>query len=357
MRPNLRVILGVLAGVVTRLLFGRDDPFGIDEEEWRDPSRAPEVYGPTDINAQVANQRLAVAMNGEGTITVFRYPTPSYYDQIKYRTSYRDRPLLGAEPNEGSFLGIVLDSGEQTVFEPLRTWETSQEYATTATDTLVTRHTSDRWGLEAVVTDVMPPNLDGLVRNVEVRRTPESEIEDASLVAFENFNLVCSKSKKLPVQDWCLERLNTDTARYLSEHDAIAHRKQRVDSSTDTRTSIATLIAFEGRSTQHQVGGDAHEPTARETTKPSVPMDAFEDAEDGDLNGNTRFRGQTTGALLTPLSFSDGVATERVFITAASSTGNGPPSDTRARAAAKITSNSGRRSWVPAPSGSASTRP
>jgi len=117
MRPNLRVILGVLAGVVTRLLFGRDDPFGIDEEECRDPSRAPEVYGPTDINAQVANQRLAVAMNGEGTITVFRYPTPSYYDHIKYRTSYRDRPLLGAEPNEGSFLGIVLDSGEQTVFE------------------------------------------------------------------------------------------------------------------------------------------------------------------------------------------------------------------------------------------------
>ena len=183
MRSSISARLGVGLGALTRLLFGKDDRFGIDVTECYDPSRAPELYGPTDLNAQLANGRLAVGMNRDGTVTVFRYPSPSYYDQIKYRTSSREEAFLGAEPNEGAFLGLVVDDGERTLFEPLREWETSQTYAHGETDTLVTTHTSERWGLEAVVTDTIPPDIDGLVRDVEVERAPESVVENASLLA------------------------------------------------------------------------------------------------------------------------------------------------------------------------------
>jgi hypothetical protein len=337
MKRSLTNLLGVGMGVFTRTLFDKDDPLGVEEADCFDPSRAPELYGPTDVTAQVANQRLAVGLNGDGTVTVFRYPTPSYYDQVKYRTSSRDRELFGAAPNEGMFLGVVIEGDGGPVFEPFRTWETSQEYDHGGTDTLVTTHTSERRELEAVVTDVVPPDVDGLVRDVEVRRSPGAAAEDVSLVAFENFNLVCSKKKKTPVRDWCLEKLNTDTAQYLSEPDAITHLKRGVDASTGIRSSIATAVGFEGRSTQRQVGGDAHEPSARDTSQPIVPTDALEDASDGRLEGNTRFDGQTTGALLTPLSFSGGVATERVLLTAARSLASGSSrSGARARAIAEL---------------------
>jgi len=171
MRSSLSATLGVRIGGLTRALFRKDDRFGIDEIECFDPPRAPEVYGPTDVNAQIANGNVAVGVNADGTITVFRYPSPPYYDQIKCRTASRDREFLG-----------------------------------------------------------------------------------------EDFDLVCSKEERVPIRNWCLEGLNTDTARYLPDPDAIAHLKRGVDSSTGTRNSVATAVAFQGRSAGHRVGGPAWRP-------------------------------------------------------------------------------------------------
>ena len=49
----------------------------------------PEKYGPTDISVTTGNQRLSVALNSAGTVTVLKWPSPSFYDQIKYRTTDR----------------------------------------------------------------------------------------------------------------------------------------------------------------------------------------------------------------------------------------------------------------------------
>src|SRR2546421_6211208 len=62
------------------------NPFCIKPNE-----RTVEVYGPTDIGATVGNQRLSVAVNPQGTLSVLRWPSPSYYDQLKYFTVGRDR--------------------------------------------------------------------------------------------------------------------------------------------------------------------------------------------------------------------------------------------------------------------------
>ena len=36
-----------------------------------------------DVNAQTRDGRLTVNENAAGTLTVFKYPNPSYYKQIK----------------------------------------------------------------------------------------------------------------------------------------------------------------------------------------------------------------------------------------------------------------------------------
>src|SRR5687768_6916129 len=48
-----------------------------------DTEETPEGYGPTDISAVTGNGHTSVALNQEGTVTVFKWPSPSYYDQIK----------------------------------------------------------------------------------------------------------------------------------------------------------------------------------------------------------------------------------------------------------------------------------
>src|SRR6476469_7696923 len=49
-----------------------------------------EAYGPTDVNAQAGNNRVTVNENATGTITVWKYPNPSLYNQIKYFAASRD---------------------------------------------------------------------------------------------------------------------------------------------------------------------------------------------------------------------------------------------------------------------------
>src|ERR671934_1495160 len=67
-----------------------------------------EAYGPTDVSVQAGNNRVTVNENTAGTITVFKYPDPSLYNQIKYFTVSRDaRGRVHTRfPNEGSFAGV-----------------------------------------------------------------------------------------------------------------------------------------------------------------------------------------------------------------------------------------------------------
>jgi len=77
-----------------------------------------EPYGATDINAVSGNQGLSVAFNSEGTITVFKWPNPSFYDQVKYMTTERDSKRLGALANEGVFAGIYFEADSGNGFFP-----------------------------------------------------------------------------------------------------------------------------------------------------------------------------------------------------------------------------------------------
>src|SRR5947209_1483764 len=107
-----------------------------------------EATGPTDVNAETANRSLAVGLNRQGTVTVFRWPRPSYYDQIKYFSFDRHQRYDGAYPNEGAFLGLVI--GHRTTW--LRDWPVHQSFASPEGDEVVTRYA--RPGLRVTVSDV-----------------------------------------------------------------------------------------------------------------------------------------------------------------------------------------------------------
>jgi len=78
------------------------------------------LYGATNINGEVGNGGLSAGISQYGTITVLRWPSPSYYDQLNYKTakhgltptsSARTLPHFGAANNMGSFAGLYFPAG------------------------------------------------------------------------------------------------------------------------------------------------------------------------------------------------------------------------------------------------------
>jgi hypothetical protein len=212
----------------------------------------------------------------------------------------------------------------------LRNWESSQRYASNYSDVVVTEYRNDDLGLSATVTDLVATDRDVLSRDVQITRDADSPVAAAELVAYENFNLVATTYPLFPTKDWCREGENNDAARYEPGDDALFHYKRNASEDID----VATAMAFEGDSEQHQVAGDAAEANAVITI--TVPLlgtaevrwgndtygDAYHDVSDGVLEGRDQFSGQTTGMLTKDLNLSDGSASAEVHFAAGDSRDN-----------------------------------
>ena len=279
-----------------------------------------EAYGPTDVNAQTGDGRLTVNENSAGTLTVFKYPNPSYYNQIKYFALRRNRRGVAQAqyPNEGSFAGLLYRVGARTRFAWLRDWRSSQRYASPDTSVPVTVYRAPgRLGLTVQDTDLVVPGTSTFVRRYRVTRRPGSAVRSVRLVYFENFNPVATRTTYLPLDDWCFSQLSDQSAAYERPSHAILNWWTGTDQASGRPASAAVAIAFAGADSRHQVGGDGYDSAALA----GQPADPFNEVSRPPhrLGGATSARGQTTGALETPLRFDRrGRASARVLISAGS---------------------------------------
>jgi hypothetical protein len=275
----------------------------------------PEDFGPTDISAVTGNRRLSVGLNADATVTVLKWPSPSYYDQIKYRTDDRSEPLLGALPNEGAFIGIARRSGNaEWKFSWLREWSSTQRFADDDTDEVVTSFTDARDGLTVTLRDVVAHERDAMVRNITVTRTADSPIRDVRVIAFTNFNPVYSKSAQQPYQDWCSEERNDDGGTYNEDADAVVFARSGVDESTGRSSGAALTMGFTGRSDGHQVGLDNYQTGGPGGTS------AYDDAADGELTGAGLAAGQSDAALADDLDLTSARSASTTVVIAAGAT-------------------------------------
>ena len=278
-----------------------------------------EAYGPTDVNAQAGDGRLTVNENAAGTLTVFKYPNPSYYNQIKYLAVSRDvhGHIQVQYPNEGSFAGIAYRFKGQEGFSWLRDWGHTQTYDSPDTPVPVTVYRSPpRLGLTVVDVDLAVPGTAAFVRQYWVRRATRS-VSDARLIYYENFNPIASRITYAPIADWCLSQLSDQAASYDPDHHAIVDSWQGSDQASGQLTSAAVAIGFDSFDSQHQVGGDGYDPA----TAPGQPPDPYLQlhARSPNLAGATSATGQTTGALSRSLHFDrHGYAVVRALVAAGS---------------------------------------
>lgn len=256
----------------------------------------PEDFGPTDISATTGNQSLSAGLNEKATITVLKWPSPSFYDQVKYRTTDRAEPRLGALPNEGALIGLAwrTANAEKWEFAWLRTWASSQRFADDDGDVVVTSFRRRAIGLRASVRDVVAHDEDVLYRQVTVSRSQQSRVRRVRVVGFANFNPVFTKTAQVPHQDWCTEEDNDAGASYDEDADAVVQARSGTDESTGAPSGVALTMGFAGGSEGHSIGADTYEGAGGTS--------AYDDAEDGKLSGRDEAPGQADAALLDQLS-------------------------------------------------------
>ncbi|MGH2753029.1 MAG: hypothetical protein ACRDLB_01220 [Actinomycetota bacterium] len=308
-----------------------------------DPSEpTPEASGPTDISAVSGNQRLSVALNSDATVTVFKWPSPSYYDQIKYRTTDRRERFLGALPNEGAFLGIAWKPQRRAKgwgFDWLRQWRSRQRFTDADTDEVLTTFRNRKLGLIVRVKDLVAPNQDVLLRDVAVERTRASKVRRARVFAFANYNPVFSKAPQAPISDWCTEENNDDGARFVGRDDLIVHERAGVDESTGEASSVAVALALSKPSDGHQVGNDTYQTAG-------AGMSAYDDSADGGLEGNRSASGQVDAALYEEVALKRGRrARVQVIMAAAETQENATTLVDLARGRSYSTIAAEKRSW------------
>ncbi|MHB1486266.1 MAG: hypothetical protein ACYCS7_00035 [Acidimicrobiales bacterium] len=277
----------------------------------------------TDVNAQAGDQRITVGLNDAGTITDFKYPNPSFYNQVKYYTSGSDANgnPVGALPNEGSFAGLLYTVGGTVYFSWLRDWpQISQSYLTGQTPVPVTTYAQPALGLTVTDTDLATvAPADAFVRSFVVQRSTSSPVSAVSLAYYEKFSPIASKVRYAPGQDNCLQQFNDEQlAVYDPPAQAIVHSWIGVDASTGKPSRVAVAFGWDAPATSHEVGRDGYEPLA----PPVGPADGYDELMSSThrLGGAGREVGQATGAMTTGLHFdSAGRATVRMIIAPAAS--------------------------------------
>lgn len=257
----------------------------------------PEPAGPTDISATSGNQGLSVALNEDATVTVFKWPSPSYYDQLKYHTSDRRLEHMGALPNEGALIGIAYkpnpqqgEDGPRWGFSWLRDWRSSQRFADDDTDEVITKFRKGKLGLKVKVKDLVPADRDALLRKVVVKRTKRSDVRKVRVFAFANYNPVFSKTQQAPYNDWCNENDEDSGGAYLVEEDVVVQERAGIDAGSGASSSIAVGLGFDRSSDGHHVGPDTY-------AAPRVGISAYDDAADGQLEPAGSESGQVDAAL------------------------------------------------------------
>jgi hypothetical protein len=275
-----------------------------------------EAYGPTDVDAQAGNNRVTVNENAAGTLTVFKYPNPSLYNQLQYFAVSRDASgrVHTRFPNEGSFAGIGWRTRDGKAGSAwLRDWPATQYWDSPDLPVPVTIYRSPAaLGLTVVVIDVAPPRSGAFVREIWVRRGHRSPVRSAWVTYFANFNPVANHIPLLPIADWCSPG-SDQHAEYDAPSHAIVSSWRGTDDATARTQSIAVALGFDRADSSHEVGEDGYDPAIGG----AGGADGYDQASQPPyaLGGGTAADGQTTATLAQALRFDrHGRAAARVLM-------------------------------------------
>ncbi|HDH97081.1 MAG TPA: hypothetical protein ENF73_05080 [Proteobacteria bacterium] len=246
-----------------------------------------QTFGATNVCGLVGNGGMVAAFSCRGEMTVLRWPSPTYYDQLLYISSNaadaRRRPRFGALEQMGAFWGLKLmltDGSSEVTWLRDEPWRVETGYLHPRSGVLVHRYANDELKLAATSYALIDPEFDILAWRLEVEREEGSPVKAAEAIFYANISPCATRLPYVPMFDWALDMYNDFAAIYLHQQDAILHmlpvkrsladlddimkaseemRPQMVEEiyrSMGSREGVYLALGFEQHSWSHQVGMD-----------------------------------------------------------------------------------------------------
>ncbi len=175
------------------------------------------IYGPRDLAMISGFGRLTVGVNSRGRISLCKWPSPGYNDQISYRSRPADPSRSEADPGHGLLWGIRMN-GELVWMDDPR-WEIGQRYDAPSNTIMVTEA---RWpDTDIVVTHRVSvlPLRDIFISELEVAGADSPP----QFYWFANFTPCTRHLPELPVADWLLDNLNDFAAFSDADEGIVVH--------------------------------------------------------------------------------------------------------------------------------------
>jgi hypothetical protein len=272
----------------------------------RDVPAIENLYGPTAVNATLGNGGMSVGVAADGTVTVLRWPSPSYCDQLRYLTTSRSRPRWGALDSEGVFSGLVWDDGDGR--RRLR-WlrdadEVEQRYLDERSDTVVTTHRFDDLELVVEVTDTVDAADDVFAREHHVIADGDTTCAVVGFVAFASIHPTVHRLPLVPVWDSYLDALHGGDARV--DGDRVVWAAAGHDRWTHQRRSVEVAMGWDGPAPFVDLGPARSRRRGDETEVEPLALLAGRAPRDG---GRRRSRSGSVNALITVATTTDATLT------------------------------------------------
>lgn len=137
-----------------------------------------QLFGPTTVNAVTGNGGLSAGVSRRGELVVLKWPSPSYFDHLNYRTQFPGAAQIedydehfGAGERAGSFPCLWVDVVEGRRWTCLRDsdWARRQSYLNEDVPIIVTEYANEGLGLTVRGVDFVKPGEDVLIRRYEFR--------------------------------------------------------------------------------------------------------------------------------------------------------------------------------------------
>lgn len=293
------------------------------------------IFGATNINGISGNGGPTVGVSKDGDITMLKYPSPSYYDQLNYKTSNaesaRDLKFFGANENMGAFSGLIIytDSGSELSWLRDSIWVKNQHYNTDDSNILVTEYSRDDYKIRVFQYDFVLPDKDVYVRHHVIQLLAGSPVKKVEFVFYENLAPCNTKEPFMPTSDWSDDSVNDFALFYYSPADAFVHFRPEVvdyskiisflqsnitqsqidafveDTEESSQKGIFAVIGSTSKSKSHQAGMDSITPCRESSITNSAfkPQDALQDLSDLTLSGSSAALCQANGAFVYPVEF------------------------------------------------------
>ncbi|HEX8577488.1 MAG TPA: hypothetical protein VF677_14455 [Flavobacterium sp.] len=192
------------------------------------------LFGPASTNAVVGNTRLTAGISKYGELVALRWPCPSYFDHLNYKTLYRFEIPFGwkvedynryynAGERQGSFAGLkyTIDGKEKITWLRSEEWEQKQGYYSDDAPMVVTTFANLQLGIKVTITDWVDNQLDVLQRKFTIElNTTSSPLKDVQLVHVANM-APCNKKKLFDATvEWVDDSKNGFATLYDKSQDA-----------------------------------------------------------------------------------------------------------------------------------------